>query len=109
MIRHLTKFLLVGALFCAFSAMADEAHAQRAYGQSWGNAASARNWDKFYHYPYVYYPQNFLPNEYYRSADHLYYRYPQEMRIPVYNKKWYNFYPSARPYHRGHQFILDVF
>ena len=64
------------------------------------------NWDRFYHYPYVYYPQNFQkPAEY----DHMYYRYDQARRIPVYNKDWHNFYPSARPYHSGHHFILDIF
>jgi hypothetical protein len=65
--------------------------------------------EAFYHYPYVYYPQNFWGNEYYRSADSLYYRYPPEMRIPVYNKRWHNYYPNRRMYHAGHHFILDVF
>ena len=86
----------------------ETAEAQQAYGTSWG-AKSAGSWDRFYHYPYVFYPQNYLGKDYYRSADSLYYRYPQEMRVPVYNRKWHNFYPTARPYHRGHQFILDVF
>lgn len=65
------------------------------------------NWQRFYNYPYVYYPQNFqrLPESY----DHLYYRYPVQKQIPVYNKNWHNFYPSDRPYHSGHHFILDVF
>ena len=99
------------ALACAIAfgvASADQAQAQQAFGRSWG-AQGQQNWERFYHYPYVYYPQNYLGSDYYRSADHLYYRYPQEMRIPVYNRKWHNYYPSARPYHRGHQFILDVF
>lgn len=67
------------------------------------------NWERFYHYPYVYYPQNFWGNEYYRSSDSLYYRYPPEMRIPVYNRKWHSPYPEHRRYHYGHQFMLDVF
>ena len=67
------------------------------------------NWGRFYHYPYVYYPQNFWGNEYYRSADSLYYRYPPEMRIPVYNRRWHNYYPNRRKYHSGHHFVLDVF
>ena len=58
------------------------------------------DWDRFYHYPYVYYPQNFWGNEYYRSADSLYYRYPAEMRIPVYNRHWFNDYPTPRPYYQ---------
>lgn len=80
----------------------------RAFGRAWGNL-SPQDWERFYHYPYVYYPQNFWGNNYYRSSDSLYYRYPSEMRIPVYNKKWHNYYPSPRPYYRGHHFNLDVF
>jgi hypothetical protein len=64
---------------------------------------------RFYHYPYVYYPQNYWGNEYYQSSDSLYHRYPPEMQIPVYNRKWHNYYPSSRRYHWGHHFILDVF
>lgn len=65
------------------------------------------NWQRFYYYPYVYYPHNFqqLPESY----DHMYYRYPVQKQIPVYNKDWHNFYPTERPYHSGHHFILDVF
>lgn len=64
------------------------------------------DWARFYHYPYVYYPHNFqAPQEY----NHLYYRYPPARQIPVYNKAWYNFYPTERPYHTGHHFILDIF
>ena len=81
---------------------------QRAYGQSWGGA-DTRDWNRFYHYPYVYYPQNFQGPEYYRSRDSLYYRYPAEMRVPVYNKTWQNPYPNGRLYHSGHHFLLDVF
>lgn len=65
------------------------------------------DWNRFYYYPYVYYPQNFQQQR--GSYDHLYYRYAPERRIPVYNKNWYNFYPTAKPYHKGHHFILDVF
>ena len=64
------------------------------------------DWQRFYHYPYVYYPHSFRKPQQY---DSLYYKYPQEMRIPVYNKSWYNFYPTNKPYHSGHHFILDVF
>lgn len=64
------------------------------------------NWGRFYHYPYVYYPHNYQRPQ---SYDSLYYRYPQDRRIPVYNKAWHNYYPEKRPYHRGHHFILDVF
>lgn len=88
----------------------DEASAQqRAYGKVWGNAYNTRDWERFYHYPYVYYPQNFWGHEYYRSSGDMYHRYPPEMRIPVYNEKWHNFYPAGRRYHSGHHFVLDVF
>ena len=64
------------------------------------------DWGRFYYYPYVYYPHNYYaPVQY----DNLYYRYPQERQIPVYNKRWHNFYPSEHPYYKGHHFILDVF
>jgi hypothetical protein len=100
-----------------------QAGAQQAYGRSWGRTYNTQDWERFYHYPYTYYPQNFWGGEYYRSSEDLYYRYPPEMRIPVYNKGWHNYYPAGRSfqngrmfhremglkYHRGHHFILDVF
>lgn len=64
------------------------------------------NWQRFYYYPYVYYPHNFQPVP--ESYNHMYYRYPAEKQIPVYNKDWHNFYPNPRPYHWGHHFILDT-
>ena len=107
MLRH---FIIAGMLACCMAALADTAEAeQRAYGQAWGGQAGSRDWNRFYHYPYVYYPQNFWGQEYYQSSDSLYHRYPPEMRIPVYNKRWHNFYPSNRRYHSGHHFMLDVF
>jgi hypothetical protein len=61
---------------------------------------------RFYYYPYVYYPHNYrAPVQF----DNLYYRYPPERQIPVYNKSWHNFYMMGHPYHKGHHFILDVF
>lgn len=80
-----------------------------AYGRRWGGTYGFRDYDRFKHYPYVYYPQNFYGNEYYRSADDLYYRYVPEMRTPVYNRQWFNYYPESRKYHRGHHFVLDQF
>ena len=64
------------------------------------------DWQRFYHYPYVYYPHSFQKPQQYNN---MYYKYPQSMQIPVYNKAWYNFYPTEKPYHSGHHFILDVF
>ncbi len=102
--------MLVCAFLLSVAFAGQKANAQeRAYGRVWGGQYNLRDWERFYHYPYVYYPQNFWGNEYYRSSESLYYRYPPEMRIPVYNKKWQNFYPEKRRYHSGHHFILDIF
>ena len=65
------------------------------------------DWQRFYYYPYVYYPHNFQAQN--QSYDHLYYRYPQQRQIPVYNKDWYNFYPEKKPYHWGTHYTMDVF
>ncbi|TWT86860.1 hypothetical protein Mal64_36900 [Pseudobythopirellula maris] len=107
MIRKLIAAAVVAA---ALGATADTADAQQqAYGRAWGGTAASQDWNRFYHYPYVYYPQNYWGSEYFRSADSLYHRYPPEMRIPVYNKRWHNYYPAGRRYHSGHHFVLDVF
>lgn len=104
------KLLCAAALAAAVGAMTpDLAVAQNAYGRSFSGTYADGDWNRFYHYPYVYYPQNYWGSDYYRSADSLYYRYPPEMRIPVYNKRWFNEYPSPRKFHSGHHFILDVF
>ena len=75
---------ILAALVCAFALQlmgsAPHAQAQEAYGRQWASSYSTQDWDRFYHYPYVYYPQNFWGDEYYRSAESLYYRYPPEMR-----------------------------
>lgn len=108
----MNRLFVVVALAAAIFFCSSDGTAQaqeRGFGQTWGGQNSARDYQKFYHYPYVYYPQNYYGREYYRSADSMYYRYPAEMRIPVYNKQWHNFYPASRPYHWGHHFILDVF
>ncbi len=90
-------------------AFAAAGNGQGAYGANWGGHYGSRNMNRFYHYPYVTYPQNYWGNEYYRSADSMYHRYPPEMRIPVYNKHWHNYYPTPRRYHWGHHFLTDVF
>jgi len=108
----LRQAILSLAVLAAMALMTQlsEVHAQeKAFGTVWGGHYGTRNMSRFYHYPYVTYPQNYWGNEYYRSADDMYYRYPQEMRIPVYNRSWQNYYPSSRRYHWGHHFILDVF
>jgi hypothetical protein len=85
------------------------ANTPKAFGQSWGSLGNSRDCNRFYHYPYVFYPQNFQSSDYYRSSDSMYYRYPPEMQIPVYNRNWHNYYPSQRRYHSGHHFLTDVF
>jgi len=82
---------------------------QQAYGYQWGYSHGTHDWNRLYHYPYVWYPQNFYSDGYLQSANDLYHRYPQEMRIPVYNRDWHNYYPKDRRYHHGHHFHLDVF
>ena len=106
------RFLIAAVCAVAFMAVsnADSANAQeRAFGAVWGQQNSAGNLQRFYHYPYVTYPQNYWGNNYYRSADSMYYRYPPEMRIPVYNRSWQNFYPTPRRYHWGNHFLTDIF
>ncbi len=109
MLRKTILSLLAAASLLGACTQSITAADPRAYGRVWGGANSNRDVQRFYHYPYVFYPQNFKGNEYYRSSDSLYYRYPAEMQIPVYNRHWHNEYPSNRRYHSGHHFILDVF
>lgn len=104
----LRRFVLSGLLgAAAFSALstqdADLSGKAEAQAQQVGQPS---DWQRFYYYPYVYYPHNFQPPQQY---DSMYYKYPAERRIPVYNKDWYNFYPTEKPWYKGHHFILDVF
>jgi hypothetical protein len=121
-IASLVSACLVFVVLATFSSRAD---AQNAFGRVWGGSYRTQDWNRLYHYPYVFYPQNFFGADYYRSSADMYYRYPPEMRIPVYNKQWWNFYGEQRRrpgdplrlgdgtsgarYHWGHHFILDVF
>ena len=107
MIRRIMFAALCAAGLCFVAGNACQA--QEAYGRMWGRTYNTQDWERFYHYPYVYYPQNFWSSDYFRSSEDLYHRYPTEMRIPVYNNAWHNYYPEPRRYHRGHHFILDVF
>ncbi len=108
MIRRTMLGLLAATALVTLLTVSD-ARAEQALGRQWGRTYTTQDWNRFYHYPYVYYPQNYWGTDYYRSAEDLYFRYPPEMRIPVYNYRWQNFYPEARQYHSGHHFILDVF
>jgi len=108
MIRRTMLVLLAAAVIVSVFTVC-EAQAQQAYGRQWGRTYSTQDWNRFYHYPYVYYPQNFWGSDYYRSSEDMYHRYPAEMRIPVYNKNWHNYYPEGQRFHSGHHFITDVF
>ena len=111
MIRRMTLVLLCSAAVLAVFSVTvfGTADAQEAFNQQWGRTYSTQDWNRMYHYPYVYYPQNFWGPDYYRSSEDLYHRYPPEMQIPVYNKQWQNYYPQSRRYYQGHHFHLDVF
>lgn len=125
MIRR-TMFLVLCAAAILTLLRVSQARAQQAFDRQWGRTYSTQDWNRFYHYPYLYYPQNFWGTDYYRSSEDLYFRYPPEMRVPVYNKQWHNYYPQHREgwssghgcrkkwysgvkYHKGHHFILDTF
>ena len=59
-------------------------HAQQppaAGQQAYGYQASynTHDWNRLYHYPYVWYPQNYYADGYMKSRNDLYHRYPQEM------------------------------
>ena len=109
MIRRTLLALCCAAALASLTFTARVDAADQAYGRQWGNTYGPQDWDRFYHYPFVYYPQNFWGSEYYRSSDSLYYRYPPEMQIPIYNTGWHNFYPKGAKYHFGSHFILDTF
>lgn len=102
MIRSLLLAVVCTAGFAATAA------AQTPY-YTYARTYSTHDWQRLNHYPYVYYPHNFWSADYFRSSGSLYWRYPPEMQIPVYNKQWHNYYPERRRYHYGAHFILDVF
>ena len=107
MVRRIMLALICASAFWAISPTV--AVADQAYGLQWGQTYSTQDWNRMYHYPYVYYPQNFWGPDYYRSSANMYFRYPPEMRIPVYNRQWHNEYPQPRRYCQGSHFELDVF
>lgn len=110
MLRRLILSVAVFAALAFSSQFTSTADAQEhAFGRTWGAQHGSRNMQRFYHYPYVTYPHNYWGNEYFRSGNDMYHRYPAEMRTPVYNRHWHNYYPTTRRYHWGHHFILDVF
>lgn len=104
-----TMLALLGAAAILILMGVGDVQAEQAFGRQWGRTYSTQDWNRFYHYPYVYYPQNFWGADYYRSSEDLYYRYPPEMQIPVYNTRWNSEYPQKQRYHQGYHFHMDVF
>jgi hypothetical protein len=98
MVNRTLKLGIVTAVLAAAAGMSTRAEA--------APPGQPSDWQRFYYYPYVYYPQNFQQPQ---SYNHLYHRYPQQRQIPVYNSSWHNFYPEKKPYHYGHHYTLDVF
>ncbi|MCA9174254.1 MAG: hypothetical protein KDB14_07180 [Planctomycetales bacterium] len=107
MVRRAMLSLVAALVLCAAVTTSLPAQQPQGFGRTWGNTNGPSDWNRFYHYPYVYYPHNYWSPEYFKSRDSMYYRYPAEMRIPVYNKQWHNPFPAGRPYHWGNHFILD--
>lgn len=105
--KSFLALICAAAMFVALTP--SEAAAQDGYSRQMSRTYNVQDWNRFYHYPYVYYPQNFWSQDYYRSSDNLYNRYPAEMQVPAYNKAWENFYPNQRKYHWGNHFHLDIF
>lgn len=56
MIRR-TIFLALSAVLVAFLFSVTDAQAQEAYGRQWAHSYNTQDWNRMYHYPYVYYPQ----------------------------------------------------
>ncbi len=59
MIRRTMFWLLCATVVSVVFSVA-EAQAQEAFDRQWGHSYSTQDWNRMYHYPYVYYPQNFL-------------------------------------------------
>lgn len=95
------------ALYVALSAA--PAAAQTGYPIPPSRTYTIDDWQRHYHYPYRYFPQNYQSQEYYKASADPTHRYPPEMRVPrYYDKSWQNYYPVPRKYHFGHHFKLDV-
>ncbi|MGL6227064.1 MAG: calmodulin-binding protein [Thermoguttaceae bacterium] len=109
-------FYRVGILFfcamiCYLTFAVCEVNAQQqAYGQTWNSPYTLEDWQRYYYYPYKYYPQNFEVLNYNEVMSNPGQPYPPEMRIPpYYDKRWQNYFPSPRKYHSGRHFHLDMF
>ena len=63
-----TMLVVLCAAFVLALAWVGNAQAQQAFDRQWGGGYTPQDWNRFYHYPYVYYPQNFWGSDYYRSS-----------------------------------------
>lgn len=105
--KTLLSAIILAAGIALWNCQAVQAQ-QQGFGRQYSPHTTTQDNDRFLHYPYVYYPQNFWSEQHYRSQPDLYNRYPTEMRIPMYDRRWMNYYPEERRYHMGHHFFLDV-
>lgn len=83
------------------------------------SSAQANDWGRFYHYPYSYFPQNYLKP--FRSQDYMtpygYPMYPAVHAFPPYFRKdlYYPYLNVWKPgnnpckYYQGNHHVLDVF
>ena len=108
MIRRTMLGLLLAGLLLAFCS-ASQAQAQQAYDRQWGGQLQHPGLEPLLSLPLRHLSAEFLGTRILSQSENLYFRYPPEMRIPVYNKAWHNEYPQPRRYYQGHDFILDVF
>ena len=111
MIRRTILFSLVIAAFAVIYVTSDvkAQEPQQAFGRQWGRNYNPQDWNRFYHYPYVYYDHDYYPREYFRSGPSLYDRYPPEMQVPTtFNRGWANYYLYPKRYHQGNHFTVDV-
>jgi len=104
-----TLLALLALAVLAVALAPTQALAQHPGARPIARTTNFQEWNQFYHYPFVYYPQNFWSPQYFRSGPSLFNRYPPEMRVPAFNRNWQNFYPAPRRFHQGFHYNLDIF
>ena len=104
----LSLFLCVAFFYAAFSAPQVVAQ-QQAVGRERLPAPTVEDWNRYYYYPYRYFPHNFQSRDYHRAMANPPQRYPKEMQVPArYDQSWQNYFPAPRKYHFGRHFHLDM-
>jgi len=104
-----TLLALIALAVLALALSPAQAQAQYPGARPIARTTNVQEWNQFYHYPYVYYPQNFWSPQYFQSGQDIYNRYPPEMQVPALNRNWQNYYPAPKKYYKGNHFRLDVF